>query len=73
MKDRKSLTKSLHTVTAVSRIAAHLATLSAGKPDPVAMVHSALALLGQPGPWPEDDATVAACVKATVKAMGAQA
>lgn len=70
MSKRKTLTKSLHTVSAVSRVAVHLAGISAGKPDPVVMVHSALQLLGHPGPWPEDDPTVAMAIKQTTKALG---
>lgn len=70
MKNRTSLTKSLHTVTAVSRVAAHLATLSAGKPDPLAMVMAAIELVGQGTGWASDDETVAKCIAATRKLMG---
>lgn len=63
--ERKTLTKSLHTVTAVSRVA-HMHLAVTGKNVKVA-VRMALKTLGQPGPWPEDDPTVLACIEATKK------
>lgn len=63
------LTKSLHTVTAVSRVAYHIAELSPLNLKPKDATKRALAVLGQAGPWPEGDPTVEAAVKATKKLM----
>lgn len=58
---RDTLTKSLHTVTAVSRLAKTYR-------GPVGeRVNKALATLGQPGPWKLDDPTYVACIKAAQK------
>jgi myo-inositol catabolism protein IolC len=64
---RTELTKSLHTVSAVVNVAAHLAmngpdgTLH-GK-DALTLVREALAVLGQPSDWPESDPVILAAVK----------
>lgn len=71
--NRTTLTKSLHTVTAVSRVALHWAlannvTCPMSPADADRCVRAALDLLGQPRDWPESDSTFAACV-AKVRAM----
>lgn len=66
---RKTLTKSLHTVTAVSRLAAHLyrerlsATINGG-------IEDALVILGQPKSWPIGDETFNRCAIATHNLLG---
>lgn len=71
MRNRQTLTKSLHTVSAVVNLALHLMQGRAvTKTDtPEAFVAAALTILGQPGPWPADDETVAACVKQLTKRL----
>lgn len=64
------LTKSLHTVTAVSRVAAMHATVCGGNPK--VAVKMALKTLGQAGPWPADDPTVLASIAATKKLLEAK-
>lgn len=64
-KPAQFLTKSLHTVTAVSRVAKHLIDMHPANLKPVDGVKRALRVLGQAGPWPEDDPTVLAAIKAT--------
>lgn len=61
---RTSLTKSLHTVTVVSRIAASIERLNPEMDIEVA-VRDALETIGQPNDWPRGDVTFAACVRAT--------
>lgn len=68
MNNRKSLTKSLHTVTAVSRVALYAMRLNPSM-EPAAAVARALDILGQGADWPEGDATVTACVAAVTKAL----
>jgi hypothetical protein len=66
MRDRKTLTKSLHTVTVVSRVAQMIVpngTVSAEK-----AARLALAAIGQPDDWAANDETFAACV-AKIKAL----
>ena len=63
------LTKSLHTVTAVSRVVAHLQEMHPVKLRADALVKRALAALGQSGPWPAYDPTVLAAIKATKKLL----
>lgn len=65
----KHLTKSLHTVTAVSRLARYLAEQHPADLPVHNAVTRALRVLGQPGPWPDDDPTVAAANKATTKLL----
>lgn len=65
MSNRTTLTKSLHTVTAVSRI---VHTFAGNLANPADAVRYALGVLGQPSDWPESDPTFAACV-AKVRAM----
>lgn len=76
MKNRDSLTKSLHTVTVVSRLALHLLNsgfIPSGESDTDAC-REALALLGWTDTenWTRNDETFAACV-AKLKAMRAKA
>lgn len=59
----KPLPKSLHTVTAVSRVAAMHASVTGGNAKTA--VQMALKTLGQEGPWPKDDPTVLAAIAAT--------
>lgn len=82
MNNRHTLTKSLHTVTAVSRLADNLmsvgtirhtaddgsigATLARAN-DRIAAVRLALDILGQPSAWNAQDPTFAACVAALAK------
>lgn len=61
MKDRNSLTKSLHTVSVVTRVALHLQSTDSGLGD-VGAVRAALALLGMRADWPQSDEVFAACV-----------
>lgn len=68
MNNRKSLTKSLHTVTAVSRVACYVRGTINGN-DPEQAVRMALDILGQPNDWRLDDATFYACVRATIKGI----
>lgn len=61
--ERKTLTKSLHTVTATVNVAAYLQAN-----DPVGraayeLVRAALDVLGYGGDWTQDDPTVAMCIK----------
>ncbi len=62
------LTKSLHTVTAVSRVAAMHYSVSGGSAKQA--VKMALETLGQAGPWPKDDPTVDAAMRATKRITG---
>ena len=65
---RKTLTKSLHTVTAVSRLAAHLEDMWREryvKHTPHDLVRQALGILGQPEDWPIGDETFNRCLIAT--------
>lgn len=66
----KYLTKSLHTVTAVSRVAAMHYSVSGGSAKQA--VKMALETLGQAGPWPKDDPTVEAAIRATKKLVEAR-
>jgi hypothetical protein len=74
MKDRKTLTKSLHTATVVATVALLQASASnttiTAKNAPK-LVSDALDLLGHVGPWDADDATVLACIKTLLKKAGA--
>lgn len=60
--ERTTLTKSLHTVTVVSRVADRTGLLSHE-----AAVRQALKDLGMPSDWPATDKTFAACVAALAK------
>ena len=72
MNNRHTLTKSLHTVTAVSRIALEIAN---GTDKAVAcgtvveLVRAALEMLGQPSDWNAGDPTMAACIAAVEKGL----
>lgn len=69
-KERTTLTKSLHTVTAVSRVALMLAALDKHSGLTAAdYTRQALEVLGQPNDWPATDATFAACVAAVEKGL----
>jgi hypothetical protein len=75
MKDRKTLTKSLHTITAVVNVALHLSKAQTrnnigNAKDALHWVSEALDLLGQPGPWDVTDETVQRCVAALLKKVG---
>lgn len=72
MKVRTTLTKSLHTVSAVSRLALYFSkTESATVGDSSAsLVRAALDTLGVWSDWADTDATFAACVAAVNKARG---
>lgn len=72
MRDRKNLTKSLHTVSAVSNLALYLRGASSETHRAKYWVDEALAILGHPGTdeWPADDDTVLRCVATVKKAMG---
>ena len=62
---RKTLTKSLHTVTAVSRLAVHRHVVwheRYVKLTPHELVEEALAILGQPSDWSIGDDTFNRCV-----------
>lgn len=62
MKERSTLTKSLHTVTVVSRIANQL--MADGKADfATDACKVALRMLGVEDNWTEADTTFAACVE----------
>lgn len=67
MRDRNSLTKSLHTVTVVSRVARHLQEQDSSLSD-LAACRAALELVGQASDWSATDETLAVCV-AKVKAL----
>jgi hypothetical protein len=70
MKDRNTLTKSLHTITVVSRVAAHIA---ATKPSAQTrtLVRDALELIGQGTHWDtSEDETMLRCITATNKLLG---
>jgi hypothetical protein len=65
----KTLTKSLHTVTAVSRVALELSQFRESA-DPVELTHAALNVLGYSVlQFSADDTTIAACVAATAKLL----
>lgn len=64
-----ALTKSLHTVTAVSRVAHHLATTKPRTTDPELAVRSALLVLGYDGDYPANDPTILAAINATRKLL----
>lgn len=77
MTTRTTLTKSLHTVSVVTRVALALPlrTTLASLLDPaqnhandVAAVRNALDVLGMQSDWPETDETFAKCVRAVSKA-----
>lgn len=59
MKDRKSLTKSLHTVTVVSRVALHFMRHKQSADE---AARGALLILGMPDDWPKSDETFVSCV-----------
>lgn len=61
MKDRTTLTKSLHTVTVVSRLAMHLMKDAPSMTDTEAC-RAALEILGYECDWTRTDDTFAACV-----------
>ena len=73
----KTLTKSLHTVTAVTNVARVVAQLSGGyrttltaPRDARALVREALAILDyDAAEFAADDPTIAACIKAVAKAL----
>ena len=65
------LTKSLHTVTAVSRVAMHLRKTRRLKGPAGEAVIEALRILGYPHVDTVEDPTVIACVAATKKLMEA--
>lgn len=68
---RKNLTKSLHTVSAVTAVTLalrHTTPWELSEANVRKAVGRALEILGQAGPWPEDDETVAACIRAVFKA-----
>lgn len=71
MNNRHTLTKSLHTVTAVSRLAREMGKVraDAGLPMPTleTLVRGALDVLGQPSDWSLGDPTMAACITAASK------
>lgn len=66
----KPLTKSLHTVTAVSRVAAHLQKSRKTKAPAGKLVVDALRILGYHEIDTVNDPTVTACVTATKKLIG---
>lgn len=61
--DRKTLTKSLHTVTATVNVAAYLQANDPVGRDALDLTLAALNVLGYGGDWTQDDPTVAMCVK----------
>ena len=63
------LTKSLHTVTAVVRVALHINERTLTNTDIEALVQSALQILGHTG-WTKYDPTVAKCIAALKKELG---
>lgn len=64
---RTELTKSLHTVSAVVNVAAHLAMNGPSGPDrsvdALTRCRQALAILGQPSDWPDTDPVLTAAVR----------
>lgn len=62
------MTKSLHTVTAVSRVAVLLNQMQPNKAEPATLVGEALRVLGYDDS-PATDPVVAACIKATAKLL----
>ena len=64
---RTTLTKSLHTVTAVSMVARFILQTNPLVKDAKDAVLRALYVLDQTGPWPVNDPTVLACITATEK------
>ncbi len=63
------LTKSLHTVTAVVRVAMHLNERALTDTDIEELVSAALRVLGHTG-WTKYDPTVAKCIAALKKELG---
>ena len=64
----KPLTKSLHTVTALSRVAAHLIEMHPAKLTPIRAVDRALAVLGyDPKAYDVFEPTILAAIEATRK------
>jgi len=71
MRNRTTLTKSLHTVTAVSNVAALVALNRTAQRLPALpadeLVSEALRTVGQSADWPAEDPTVMACIAAVRK------
>ena len=73
MLNRKSLTKSLHTVSAVVNVVIYRAdvrNVQITQKNAMKLIGEALDLLGQPGPWDESDPTVQQCVRVLLKRAG---
>lgn len=68
MTDRKYLPKSLHTVTAVTRVALYIDEMHPVRFSADALAYRALSALGYDRPFLKDDPTVAACIAAVKKA-----
>lgn len=64
-----AIPKSLHTVTAVVRVALHINERTLTNTDIEALVQSALHILGYTG-YTKHDPTVAKCIAALNKALG---
>lgn len=63
MRDRDTLTKSLHTVTAVARLARYLQRQpNASRLTDTEACRHALDILGQPFGWSKEDETFSNCV-----------
>jgi hypothetical protein len=74
MKDRTTLTKSLHTVTAVSRLAAYLTRCNPVDYGlhPNLAAQDALAILIGENRYGSDDQTMAAAIRATERLLDAE-
>ena len=72
MRNRDTLTKSLHTVTVVSRVANHLMNAAPDRRPlgQVDAIRDALSIVGQESAWSVTDPTFAACLVALRKLRG---
>jgi hypothetical protein len=69
MKDRTSLTKSLHTVSAVVNVALYQRSIGASG-GPKMLARLALRILGMPDTWGDEDETFGKCVAGIAKKIG---
>lgn len=70
MKERETLTKSLHTVTVISRVAKSIADSSVTSISPTDACRAALRMLGMDDSWTRNDPTFAACVSKAKELIG---
>ena len=72
MKDRTTLTKSLHTITVVTQVAMYLYRTGATSPNAAMLTNKALTVLGyNAADYEKDDAVIVRCRDAIAKALNA--